>query len=588
MEWKRELSQDPPSYWMPILISALIAISYGVGFGHYDNHPVYLIRGLRLYDPGFLAYDWWASQSTHYHRNFAYIVAGLRYLNILPWGLAILKIIGMSLFGWMLFIIINALTSLRAIWVWLLAVLVFFVIYNSMSVAGSVLFSVSSQPQTISTVFFMGAVTAFILGRHALSGLLLGGMGLFHTNFLLLSFPFFGIALLIIGWPLTRKDWWLLIKRGMWQFLPALLILAFEIPNIINVMGIDLPAAQRAEASRLVIDFNGPYHYKPMTNLLEFLVLGGWTLMGLALLPGLAFENDAGRRFSSLFYSGIGMVSIATLLTTVVFLEPVSRLYVWRLAPYLLLMALIIVMAAVLRPFMDPDTGKAPRHWQMGLASAGFSLVILKHGIQYGLFTKDWRLLLSICAIAILALWALQAWARSTTMLHALFMRWRRIALPFFVIILLGLAGITANPANFNLLFPMKGEENRNALFEWARGTEPDSVFLTPPNMGAFRLFAERAIVIDWKAIPFRPDETLEWYKRIQAINGGKGSLDSVTGYDLARDDKYNAMTRQTLDAIIKDYGVRYVVFSKNTPASKLATNHHIVYENSGYIVFIP
>ena len=84
----------------------------------------------------------------------------------------------------------------------------------------------------------------------------------------------FGLAHLLLG----RKG---LIRRCLQQFLLLVLVLAWEMPNILNVVALDLPAADRAEANRVIIDFANPGHYKPSTFLWQFLLLLGWHLVAL-------------------------------------------------------------------------------------------------------------------------------------------------------------------------------------------------------------------------------------------------------------------------------------------------------------------
>lgn len=573
-----------------VLLSAFIAISFGMHYGYFTNQTTYLIAGLRLFDPNFLAHDWFASETAHYHRAYAYLVAALRYLDVLPWGLALLKVAFMSLFGWLLFVIINALAGKRAIWTWLLVVLIFFVFYRTRSVALSYLFDIGGDTTMIGATFLLGAMAAFIFGRYALSGMLLAVAGLFHTNFLLLGLMLFGVAHLLVLYSERHSfaGWPQLIVRGAWQFAPALIVLAFEIPNIINTMGLDLSQDVRAEANRIIIDFRAPHHYKPMTFLGDFISFGGWCVMGLALLPGLTAETDKMRRFGDLFISGLVLVALATVLTTVVFIAPVSRLFVWRLAPFVLMMSQIIVAIAALRPFVDPSSANAPQHWQLMLASFGLVLVLMRDVIHHQLFLPPSRLIfLLACGGLLLGLWALQVWAGKTNALHRFFLRWRRLALPFLVIAIAGIAVLKVNPAYFNLVCANCGDQIHRGLFDWSRGTEPDSLFLVPPTVaGPFRLLAGRAVIVDHGSPPFRPDETIEWFRRMEAVNGGEGSLGAVSVSDLRTDKFYNLLTQEPLDAVVRTYGVDYVVFRRDSQAASLAQD--IVFEDENFIVFRP
>jgi hypothetical protein len=47
----------------------------------------------------------------------------------------------------------------------------------------------------------------------------------------------------------------------------------------------------------------------------------------------------------------------------------------------------------------------------------------------------------------------------------------------------------------------------------------PDDVFLVPPKMEGFRLATGSPVYVDFKSIPYRDLDVLEWYRRLQAIN---------------------------------------------------------------------
>lgn len=568
---------------MVVLLSIIVGISYGLHYGDFTNQMTYLPSGMRLADPSFLANDWWATQTTHYHKRFAYLVAALYKLDILPWGLVVINVICVALAAWMLFVMISALSASRAIWAWLIVLAVFFLFYRTRSVGGTYLIDFAAQPSTLAAVFFTGAATAFVLGRYAVSGILFAAAGLFHTNFLLLGFPFFGLAHLILG----RSR---LFIRGLWQCVPALIVFAFELPNIIHVMGLDQLPQAHAAANSLIIDFRAAHHFKPMTFLTGYLDLGGWALMGLAFLPDFSAENKPSRRFTSLFLSGLVLVTLATALTTFVFIAPVSRLFVWRLAPYVLMFAMVIFTLTALRPVIDPSLKHRPRHWQMLLAAAGIVMVIIHYDVKYDLHpslytTAHLPVSLLIFGGLIAALWGVQSWAVKTSMLNTFYTRFRSPALTLLVLAVVASMAYTANPAQFNLLYESRDHKINRELFDWARGTDSGSLFLTPPSLDVFRLYTGRAIVVDVKNAPFRPDEALEWHRRLEAVNGGKFSLDAneyILGAGMDRG--YNSLTPAALNNVVNTYGVDFVVFQRGAASADLAKD--IVFQNDKYVVF--
>ena len=71
--------------------------------------------------------------------------------------------------------------------------------------------------------------------------------------------------------------------------------------------------------------------------------------------------------------------------------------------------------------------------------------------------------------------------------------------------------------------------------------TSDDSVFLTPYYWGLWRLVAERSILTDAKAFPFRDEGIVEWERRRQDIYVKYGyDLMEITDRDLVQlSDEY-------------------------------------------------
>ncbi|MCH2170863.1 hypothetical protein MK489_08765 [Myxococcota bacterium] len=73
-------------------------------------------------------------------------------------------------------------------------------------------------------------------------------------------------------------------------------------------------------------------------------------------------------------------------------------------------------------------------------------------------------------------------------------------------------------------------------IARWARRHTPvDAVFLTPPDAGWFRLWAERAVVVDFKAFPFQGQAMLEWRRRLDDCFGPTRESGWRAAQELAR-----------------------------------------------------
>jgi hypothetical protein len=111
----------------------------------------------------------------------------------------------------------------------------------------------------------------------------------------------------------------------------------------------------------------------------------------------------------------------------------------------------------------------------------------------------------------------------------------------------------------------------------WAGAHTPaDAIFDVPPGMGSFRLIAERAVVVDFKALPF-PDAALrEWHTRMR---DAYGEVPGGGFAALARmETNHRGVSDQRLDAIARRYGASYAVLYADTP-----TRHPVLYENDSY-----
>jgi hypothetical protein len=94
-----------------------------------------------------------------------------------------------------------------------------------------------------------------------------------------------------------------------------------------------------------------------------------------------------------------------------------------------------------------------------------------------------------------------------------------------------------------------------------------DAVFVTPPGLGSFRLIAHRAVVVDFKSVPFGAAAMRQWYERIMRLygpapGGGFAALDRM-------DRNYAAITDGRLAEAAERYGASYALLYAATPTSR-------------------
>ena len=94
--------------------------------------------------------------------------------------------------------------------------------------------------------------------------------------------------------------------------------------------------------------------------------------------------------------------------------------------------------------------------------------------------------------------------------------------------------------------------------------TPSDAIFLTPPDWGLFRLLAERAIVIDFKAFPFQDQAMVLWRQRLTDCYGDTAQS-GLPAIDVLNQN-YTHITDTKLWALQNKYAFEYAVLDAQTP----------------------
>jgi hypothetical protein len=106
--------------------------------------------------------------------------------------------------------------------------------------------------------------------------------------------------------------------------------------------------------------------------------------------------------------------------------------------------------------------------------------------------------------------------------------------------------------------------------------TKSDDILIVPPHLSAVRFSANRAIVVDFKAIPYQDDALLEWRQRIRDCYG-ETEKSGFEGQALLS-EAFKGVTFEKLTGIGKQYQANFAVVEKDNP---IKTN--VVFENEGY-----
>lgn len=496
-------------------MALLVAFSFGFSYGNVANQATYLPHALNHLRPDFLTYDWLVQETTPYHTRFEWIVWLTYALGSVAWWSAILNVVLVTAGMFVIYRI--ALTYTRQ-WgvVAFFIVLLFVMIDRTQTVGMSYLFGEGLQPSAVASVAWLASILWFLSGRIQLSGVFLALGGLFHANFLILGIGIFSLAHLALG-----RD--ALFRRLAGQLIPSILILSFDLPLILAMSSGDGSAAARTIFQQI----RAPHHYVPETYLMDFWAWSGWMLVGL----GAALTIDVRSvRLSTLALLGSIAASVigVTLLTTLVFVPTISQLYIWRLAPFGVIISQVAVASFAVRVTggtlsLFDRHNPAPR----ALVALGSVLVLRGYLHNYQILSYPIMTVLGLSVLTV-GLAMLMKYKPSAVGISVSIFAMAAVGLLFSY-----LPSRVSAAYSRSTLFSAQALGEGGTLYQWAQRSPINSSFLIPPELEEFRLFGARAIVVDWKSTPIKPNELIAWHQRVEEVAGRKvgNKDDAVEGY---------------------------------------------------------
>ena len=556
-------------YSVVALAAIAFAASYGLTYG-YDNQFVYFLKSLALTDRTLLRSDWFTFHTTQYHSVFIYFGALLLKLNAQGWAVGIMQFLLVLLGALVIYRLVKRVAGAElGIAAYLILLSMLFITRTS-SVAASYLFDTILQPSTLGALGSIAGTLFFVEQRYFESGLCLAAGGAFHANYLVLAYPIFGLAHLALGF----KD---LKRRVLLQFSPLVVITLILSPVLLAASH----TKASPEAQEILFRMRSPHHYNPARFERNFMPFAAWQLLGIGS-GWLLHKTENGRRLGAVLCGLMLTIWTGTILTTFYDVPKVNQIFVWRFAPNADLLSQIFVACAVAHALAKPSITRHYPGVAIGLIAAGLGTFALfwrtKENAQIPML-MTW-IIGSVLVARVVDL-TLDAFCHFQPKFTEFIARRKRalvwLPLGFGVITLYQLVPERLERARerSTLLNPDKGRTED--LYRWLREKSPkDAIYLTPPDLEGLRFMAQRAIVVDWKAVPLIPTELLIWYQRLCDVTGRevKGSGDM---------GGYNSIDPERLALLVSKYHPDYMVLRRGSESR--FEGLPVVYRNSAYSV---
>ncbi len=529
-----------------------LALAYATGYGA-NNQLTYLVEPLRRANPALFTRDWLVGTTTMYHPVFAWLVTPLYALDprgATAFGVAQLVVMTAT---WLMIDRLLATVLPRARIPAFLLIAGLLALGGGRALAGSYLFAGYLQPSSLASLAWLGAMLAWVRDRPLATGLALAVAGAVHVNFLVLGIGLFAAVELSAGRFALRR---LAVMLG-----PSLAVLAWFAPALLTGSG----ASDADAALRVLVEFSAPGHYKPGRVSRWLPPLVAWLAVAWAVRPlvrgNVGAVADRWWRFAAV---GTAITVAAIAVAMVPPWLGVTRLFVPRIAPFAQLASQLLVVAAIVAPRATPATVSATWSSRRTLAVVLGAAVLIVEAVRLDGGPLTYAATLGLVAVAGLA--------RSIGQ--------RRVAIAVAIatcaFAFVRQRDVLRDPA-------VRWPECSGAgctLARWAeRETAVDAVFLIPPDLGWFRLFARRAIVVDTKSPPLYPDELVAWYRRLCDV---VGVADAATHQQV--EARWRTLDAAQLLAAARRFAADYVVLDTRESAARLTAP--VAYEDSERVVY--
>jgi hypothetical protein len=519
-------------------IAVAMTLFYVAPFGAV-NQATYLLDPLHRAMPELFVRDWFVSDTPSYMPVFGWLA---RWLFVLDPEGPIAFVTAHVIVTLATYAAIYALLSALGGRATAFAIAAAFVtVTKGISMGGSYLLPGYLQPSSLATLGWLVAIAALVRARYLTCGIAAAAAGTVHANFLVLGIGLFTLAALARGGVSWRDHVRLLA--------PQLVVLACFVPMLVDSTGAS------EQAITILSELHAPVHYAP--ERLRWWITGVlcWQVAGFGAMFVLC-DVEAARALWRLSLVASGLACITALLVQLEPLRFLVQLFVPRVAPFAQLACLVLVAAALARQAYAP---RPLRRLQRATIALGLVAAVAIYGVHVrGMLA--WTPLIAGAAL----------------MVAVVATRLARVAVVTLAVASLAFAAWTP-PPNRRLAVRPFGAPLELELYAWARTqTNVDTLFLIPPGLGRFRLLARRAVVIDTKSPPLRPDLLARWYARLCAATLAQPG---PTAREL--EVRYAALTGEQLTEVARTFDADYIVVARD-----LAFGASPVFRNAKFAVY--
>jgi hypothetical protein len=515
-------------YCLSASLALLIVITKYLPFNLLTNETVYLVGPKQILDPGFLQHDWTVGSQSPYEKFTVVYDLLIAPLYIIGDPLEV-ALIGRLLVWTLLIVSLILLTkSLKIKW-WQFAIGFYCLIYWEWGwrilIAGNWIFG-GVESKCFSYAFLIMALSFVIKKRCLLGGIFTGIAISFHVIVGGWGFVALLGALIInykdYGYQNILKFTLCSILLGSPVFIKALAYLKIE--------GTAISTVRKEDIDKLQVLFRNPHHLDPKYFLTWKKSL---LITAISCLTTIMLFRNFNKQKAVFIVSFLGIL-LSIFFTGIIAWEMnffwFLKFYPFRLFPVFLLLFFCFNFPVYLFPSITSDNNELRISFNKKVSSLAV-LLILSFKISLSPLYSD---------------------------IKSFPQRWKD------------------NIINYEKKSLLNQAEN------WIKQhTDRDSIFIAQPYDSSFWLFAERAMVVNFKAAPTNA-RFLEWYERIKSLNGDnefKGVGFQV--YSELRQN-YPELSLNQLRKIKQKYRAEYYLVEKERKDLK----EMLIYSNNKYYLY--